>query len=1169
MRKSYAALVVGAGIGGIRAALDLAETGQKVALIDSAPHLGGILAQLDHQFPSDHCGMCKMLPLAERDSSSQFCMRKGLFHKNIDLYLSTELDSLEGEPGKFQARLRKRSTFVDPTRCIGCGKCEEVCPVRVPSEFNAGLTLRGAAHLPVPHNIPNHYVVDLDNCIRCWQCHEACPTGAINFFFEQRRDFRILVAGTEEAEFGRLSDWLKDLNFPLEYAATGDEVLDRVTGSADENRISMLLLDMDTPGVDLERVVSRCLEYRPDLPVVLMGDAAQRESATELLRMGVHEFALKPFARKNFVPWLDKLYMRLVSDDIRNLDVVSVILATGFSCYDPANDPNGVADVLGYGHYPGVLTSVEFERMLSGTGPSGGKLVVPGTKRRPRRIAWLQCVGSRDLKTGADYCSSICCMISLKEAMLARRNLGSDVEMAIFYMDMRTFGKEFEAYKSKAEKSGVRLLNSRIHSVVSADPTVPDGELAVEYMDADGNMVSEHFDMMVLAVGARPPKGILRLAEAAGVELNPNGFLQTEEFGPSRTTRLGVFAAGSAGAPRDIAESVITSGAAAAGASRLINLYSPLKERTPDPEPEYRDVSRERARTFIALCHDCPVLESSLEMDALEARLHNVTSVVGVARVKRTCTGEGWARIRELTEELQPNRIVIGACMPYAYVPKLRELGRELRLNPALMDVVDIYTPLVGIDETSHDAVFNDVVSRISMAASKLERSDPSPLPPPQQVVREALVVGGGLAGMTAAMSIADHGYPVTLVERSENLGGNAMNLRYTLEGNDPQHHMQELIEQVQKHPNITVHVDARVVLSMGRAGRFMSVVSTDDGAVPVEHGVSILATGGHESRIYEYGYRVHKNVYSQLELEHKLSSGEIDTGSLDSVAMIQCWRSRTEDRNYCSRVCCASALKNLLHLKRKRPGLPVYIFYRDIMSYGFSEKYYTEARKLGAIFIRYEPGRTPQVSVEDGQIVLRAFEPVIQREIELRPDLVALSAGLEPNDVGDLAEMFGVELDQFGFFQEAESKWRPVDFLKQGVFTCGVARAPGNMSETIASAKAAAQRCMRILSEKRLTCGNVVAEVRHTLCSRCGLCIDVCPYGARRLDMDHDRIVVDELLCQGCGSCTAVCPNSASVMRGFRDEQIMAVIDSALMGGNRGNSAERNVTDTPEPEEV
>lgn len=1146
MRKSYAALVVGAGIGGIRAALDLAETGQKVALIDAAPHLGGILAQLDHQFPSDHCGMCKMLPLAERDSSSQFCMRKGLFHKNIDLYLSTELDRLEGEPGKFQARLRKRSTFVDPSRCIGCGECEAICPVRVPNEFNAGLSMRGAAHLPVPHNIPNHYVVDLDNCVRCWQCHEACPTGAIDFFFDQRKEFNILVAGTDEKGYAELVQWLGDLNFPLDHAATGDEVLDKVTGGGN---VSMLLLDMDTPGVDLERVVSRCLEYNPGLPIVLVGTTEQREDAAELLRMGVLEYAVRPFVHKRFVPWLDKLYMRLVSDDMLDLDVVSVILATGFSCYDPSNDPNGVADVLGYGQYPGVVTSVEFERMLSGTGPTGGKLEIPGTGRKPKRIAWLQCVGSRDLKTGANYCSSICCMISLKEAMLARKALGPDVEMTVFYMDMRTFGKEFESYKAKAERNGVRLINSRIHSVIAADPLNPQGELAVEYMNSDGQLVPEKFDMMVLAVGARPPRNAARLAEAAGVERNSHGFLQTEEFGPSRTTRLGVFAAGSAGAPRDIAESVITAGAAAAGASRLINLYSPLKERTPDPEPEYRDVSRKRARTFIALCHDCPTLENSLDMDALEERLRNISSVVGVARIKRTCTGEGWAQIRELTEELAPNRIVIGACMPYAYVPKLRELGRELQLNPSLMDVVDIYTPVVGMDETTREAVFDNVLSRLSMAASRLERADPSPLPPPQQVVRQALVVGGGLAGMTAAMSIADHGYPVTLVERAEELGGNAMNLRYTLEGNDPQHHMLELVEQVRKHPNITVHTDARVVLSMGRAGRFMSVVSTDDGALPVEHGVSILATGGHESRIYEYGYRVHKNVYSQLELEHKLASGEIDTGSLNSVAMIQCWRSRTEDRNYCSRICCASALKNLLHLKRKRPDLPVYVFYRDIMSYGFSEQYYTEARKLGAIFIRYVPERPPQVSVEEGHIVLRAFEPVLQREIELRPDLVALSAGLEPNDVTDLAEMFGVELDQFGFFREAESKWRPVDFLKQGVFTCGVARAPGNMSETIASAKAAAQRSMRILSEQRLTCGNVVAEVRQTLCSRCGLCIDVCPYGARRMDMEHDRIVVDELLCQGCGSCTAVCPNSASVMRGFRDEQIMAVIDSALMG--------------------
>jgi len=1148
MKKQYGALVVGAGIGGMRSALDLAETGHKVALIDARPSLGGILTQLDHQFPSDHCGMCKMLPLTQRDQSSQYCLRKGFFHKNIDIYLQTELTGLEGDPGKFHATLRRRSTFVDPTRCVSCGVCAEVCPVRVPNEFNAGQGQRTAAYLPVPHNIANHYVVDLDNCLRCWRCFDACPTKAIDFKFDERENFHVLVVSPDQELTQSLPEWLKKENFPLHFSASGEDGLARITGGLD---VQLLLLDLDLPAVEAERVLRRAQELKPDLAVVLLASPDKQETATELLKLGARETLAKPLERATVVPRLDKLYMRLVSDEALDLEVGAVILAAGFECFNPADVPNGCADILLYGQHPGVLTSLEFERLCSSTGPSAGSLVRSGDGKPLRRIAWLQCVGSRDVKLKANFCSSICCMISIKEAMLAKRMTKGQAEATIFYMDMRTSGRDYQRYREEAETSaGVRFVPARPHSILPG----PDGDLLIQYYDYSGELREEVFDALVLAVGVRPPKSMDRLALAAGVDLNESGFCATKSLSPNRTSRLGVFAAGAFGEPADIRASLIQAGAAAMGASRMMRVYHGPREERAEVEPEYRDVSRESPRVLMALCTSCPTLERNVDIDLLRGRMEILPGVVRVADIPRACTREGWELLRQEAEAVKPNRVLIGACMPYMHVPRLRELGEALSLNPALMDVVDIHTAtFVGMgDEKTFRT--NETGSMLGMAAAKLLGSDPSPLPPATSVAPQALVVGGGLAGMTAAMGIADQGFKVVLVEEAEQLGGLAMSLRTTLEGDDPVRFMEELIEQVEKNPNITVLKDSRVVLSRGRAGRFLTVVATGEGvAHSLHHGATILATGGHETKVYEYGNRVHKCVLTQMELEQRLADGSVDAARLGGVAMIQCWRSRDESRSYCSRVCCQSALKNLLLLKKRNPGLPVYVFYRDIMSTGFSERYYTEARRSGAVFIRYTPENRPQVTFKDNKPIIVALDPVLGSEIEVRPDLLVLSSGVEPNDVTELAELFGVGLTPDGFYQEAETKWRPVDFLKHGVFACGLALAPATMRDAILSAKAAAQRTVRILSEKSLSCGNVVAEVRHTLCSRCGRCISVCPYGARSLDMVRDSIAVDEQLCQGCGSCMAVCPNSATVLRGFRDEQVMAMIDAAVAKPPRG----------------
>jgi heterodisulfide reductase subunit A len=1145
-KKIGKALVVGAGISGIRAALDLAEFGYGVTLIDKSPHIGGILSQLDYQFPTDRCGMCKMLPMVDRDASSQYCLRKGLFHENIDIRLSTELVSVEGEPGNFQVSLRREPNLVDPARCIGCGECVKVCPVEVPDSFNAGLSGRKAIYLPVPHAIPNAYIIDTDACNRCGECEAVCPTGAIKLLEEVRKDFRILVVDDELIMRDSLRAWLEDEGFSVDMAASGPEALNHLSKQA----YGLMLVDIKMPGMDGVEVLQKAKEVFPDLSVVMMTAYATVETAVEAMKIGALDYLLKPFDPDTLIPMIIRTYQDLEASKEPPMEVGALVLCGGTSYFDPAGGNN----TYGYGIYPNVVTSLEFERILSGTGPNQGRLVRLSDNKPLRKVAWLQCVGSRDIQIDADYCSSICCMHAIKEALVAKERARGALEAAIFYMDMRTFGKSFQRYRDRAEtEHGVRFEKGRVHSVLYDENS---GDLIVRHVDYSGTHKEEIFDMVVLSVGQRPALGTTALAEMVEMPLNQWGFGQTEPFSLTRTNKEGILLGGSFSGLKDISESVIQASAAALSASRIIHAAGGSLCPEIIPVEPFPDISREPPRVMIAVCTCGDLLAELLDTQQLVRCLKADPAIAQVEFLEQTCTVTGWENLVERVKKHKPNRILIGSCLPYVYAQKIKELGQRVGLNPVLIEVVDLMlmaqrstlkSEIPSADEMSK--ITGELLAILGTGLARLKWADPGPVPS-QKIFQQALVVGGGIAGMSSALAIADHGFRVDLVERKERLGGNLNWLQRTLEGNTTKTILDETLLKVEKHPLIHVYTNSRVRASQGQVGCFYTTIEDKEkGLFTLEHGVTVLATGGVEADTTSYSYGTSEAIVTQMELEKKIRDNTIDPSRLESMVMILCVDSREEPRNYCSRICCTTALKHALNFKEINPEINVTILYRDMMTYGFTESYYTQARKAGVIFIQYDLTEKPQVTPMDGSVRVTAVEPIIGKSVQIYADLVVLATGIVPRLPKDLAESFGATLDRDGFFEEAESKWRPVDSLKEGIFACGLAHSPRNITESIATAEAAAQRALRILSYERMPAGKVVAEVRHSLCSLCERCIDACPYGARMVDPDLERVLVNAAMCQGCGSCATVCPNGASTLAGFLDQQMFDVIDSAFEG--------------------
>ncbi|MEM4729111.1 MAG: CoB--CoM heterodisulfide reductase iron-sulfur subunit A family protein [Thermoplasmata archaeon] len=1060
-----AVLVVGGGVAGIQAALDLAEGGFRVYVVEKTPSIGGVMAQLDKTFPTNDCAMCILAPKLVETGR----------HKNIEIINNAEVEAVDGGPGRFTVSVRRRLPYINPGKCTACGRCAEVCPIETPSAFEEGVCDRKAVFVPFPQAVPLCYTIDRRACVGCGRCAAVCPAKAVEF-------------SPEETE-------------------------------------------------------------------------------------------------------------------TRTLEVGSIILAPGFEKFDPTR-----LREFGYRVFPNVITSIELERMLSASGPTRGHIFRPSDGKIPEKLAFIQCVGSRFGELRQRYCSAVCCMLSVKEALIAQEHVRG-LRSTIFFMDMRAFGKDFDEYYRRAEREyGVRFVMWRPSHITQKPGSL---NLELTYETAEGKLVREEFDMVVLAAGIRPPADARGLARAMGIKLNPYGFCQTGTFTPTETSRPGIYVAGAFAVPQDVPDSVANaSGAAARAASVVASERGALVQ--PLALPPETDVSGEEPRVGVFVCRCGINIAGTVDVTRVVEAIKKEKGVVYAAENTYTCSQDTLKNIQARIREHSLNRIVVASCTPRTHAPLFQATMREAGLNPYLFEMANLREQCSWVHMLEREEATEKAIALVRMAVARARTLQPlQRLRTP--VKKSALVIGGGISGMTAALEMAAQGYPVTLVEREPELGGISRRIHYTLDGLDVRGHLEGLIKRVEGNPLVRVMKGTEVRSVEGFVGNFRAVVgpsgrgagrggeraaresgagamgtgtgeaggarhvaggvvgggsATEKGCAEgeatggengreevVEAGVIIVATGGREYRPEEHLFGKNERVITQLDLEERIASGALP--SLKTVVMIQCVGSRNERRTYCSRVCCTETIKNALRLKRERPGVQIFILYRDMRTYGFREEWFREARELGINFIRHEDAEPPLVEDEGGGLRVTVRDPVIGRRVVIRPDLVVLAVATLPAEgAEELARMLKVPLNKNGFFLEAHVKLRPLDFATDGIFLCGLAHSPKFVEECIFQAQGAVARACGILSKDELEAEAAVAVVDEARCRACGTCVKACDFRAPELvDAGEGRKVsrINAALCKGCGKCVALCCNRAISILHFGTEQIMAAVEAALCGPVEG----------------
>jgi len=924
-------------------------------------------------------------------------------HLNIRILANCDVESLEGEPGRFQVTVTKKPRYIYPDRCTGCGECAKHCPVSAIDTYNERLSKRAAVYLKYPQAVPKVFLVDREQCIGCGLCERVCLAKAINY-----------------------------------------------------------------------------------------GDSLAKEK----------------------------------------IEVGSVILAPGYEVFDARLRPE-----FGYGVYPNVVTSIEFERLLSATGPHRGHLLRPSDGTIPERIAFIQCVGSRDTHCGNDYCSSVCCMYATKEAIIAKEHVHF-VKPTIFYMDVRAYGKGFDAYYERAKgEHGIRFIKCMVSKVREQYKTK---NLLLTYLSEEGKIEEEEFDLVALSVGMVPSKGAMEMAKGMGVELDGYGFCKTRPFEPTSTSKPGVYVCGAFEAPKDIPETVSQASGAVADATGKIAASRGTMVTRKEYPPE-ADVAGEEPRIGVFVCHCGINIGGVVNVPGVKEYAHTLRNVVYVDENLYTCSQDTQEKIKNAITEHKLNRVIVASCSPRTHEPMFRETIREAGLNRFLFEMANIRDQCSWVHmrqkgEATEKA--KDLV-RMAVANARLIRSlDQVTV----DVIPRGLVIGGGVTGMTASLKLAEQGYQVYLVERESQIGGNLRNLHYTLEGEDVQAYLKDLIGRVTNHPSIEVMTNGQVASFSGSKGNFSTGLKVGPSMEcrKIEHGITILATGAQEWKPTEYHYGEDSRILTQLELEERIATEPEEIARAKTVVMIQCVGSRDETRPYCSRTCCASAVKNALRIKELNPKARIYVLYRDMRTYGLLESYYTKARKEGILFVRYVPEEKPEVKRNGDQLSVHFTDRILKERVEVEPDLLVLSSATVPRQNEELSMLLKVPRTAEGFFLEAHMKLRPVDFATDGIYLAGSGHGPKLISESISQASAAVARACTILSKEKMLVGGVVAIVDGERCAACLTCVRVCPYEVPVINA-RGEAEIDVSKCKGCGSCVAECPARAIELMHFRNDQLEA----------------------------
>jgi heterodisulfide reductase subunit A len=815
-----------------------------------------------------------------------------------------------------------------------------------------------------------------------------------------------------------------------------------------------------------------------------------------------------------------------------DLKVGAVILSPGFG-----KIAEKTLEQFGYKKHPDVVTSIEFERMTTASGPFRGEVKCFSDGRHPKRIAFIQCVGSRDLGCDNGYCSSVCCMYSIKEALVAKEH-DPLVEITIYYMDIRTQGKEFDKARQRAENMGVKFVRAKV-----ADVTPWQNRLRLTSATLEGKHSFAEFDLVVLSVGLESPKDARGIADIAGIELNRYDFCKTETFSPLTTSREGVIVAGAFQGPKDIPESVTQASAAAGIAAGLLTRQRGqgvvLKSY-----PEEQEIGDE-VRIGVFVCHCGINIGSVVNVPQVEKSTHDMEGVVYHTDSMYSCSQDAQEVLKQKIKQYSLNRVVIAACSPRTHEPLFQETLKDAGLNRNLIEMVNIRDQCSWVHAGEPEAATDKSRDLVRMAVAKVRGMKPLP-EQTVPVTPKALIIGGGVAGMTAALTLADQGFESLLMEKGKSLGGNLSLLNTTLAHDDTAAYLKQLVDRVKKNGKIHVATEAELMNLSGFIGNFSSVVASGSGGKKKEetfdHGVVVLATGGREHRPDRYLLGKSSKVVTQQELEQQLAKSKKVP---DSVVMIQCAGSRGDDLSYCSKVCCNHAVKNALKIKEINPDSQVVVLYRDMRTYGYAEDAYREARLKGVVFVPYELEKKPEVFEKGRKLHVRFFDTILQEELELTPDQVVLSVGIVPEGTEELSKLLKAPLTDEKFFLEAHVKLRPVELSVEGVYVCGLAHGPKPLDETIAQAQAAAAKAAIPLVKGAVSVAPIVSVVDQDSCIGCGLCTSLCPFQAiEMVKVDNKRKArTISASCKACGICASHCPSFSIAMGSFTNEQINAQI--------------------------